>query len=504
MLTEMGLHLGFQRVPTHDPVVLLVAIDGAGDLAQISTCVEILIRGNDKEDRFAFAPTRCVLGCLADPPCLRGHRRQSRGFECPSIGSDFTRFRVGRLHELDRFRGCELRLGVAVVRTCRENHQRSQCTDHDGIDERLEARDHTLTNGLVGLRCRVGDRGRTLTRFGREQRPLDTPHRGVPECTTKERAGRIGAFAAHETGKAALDDQPEHGRDITNVRDEDHEGRDHINGAHQGDNAPGDSTDTLDATEDNQTHKHRQDNARNDLRHLEVGEGDISDIPCLEHVAAGDCRDDHRDHKDPANNRPDGGQTPFSKALLHHEHGPAVRVFRVVRIPIEHGLGDFGHLERHAQNANDPHPHDRARATQRHSNRDTRDVAKPHRRRQSRRQRLEVIDRSRVIVIVVLTPHDGNPVRQGLVLAEDRPEGEDDARNEQCVHRIVREENPIDAIDQVIQCHLAPAEMLGWCLKTNAIFSQYHTECNLSPDLLASSHVVTARYFGPDPCAACA
>lgn len=33
--------------------------------------------------------------------------------------------------------------------------------------------------------------------------------------------------------------------------------------------------------------------------------------------------------------------------------------------------------------------------------------------------------------------------------------------------------------------------MLGWCLKTNAIFSQYPTECNLSLDLLASAYVVT-------------
>src|SRR5690606_30443955 len=78
----------------------------------------------------------------------------------------------------------------------------------------------------------------------------------------------------------------------------------------------------------------------------------------------------------------------------HDVHRAAVRVLRVRRIAEQHRLRDLGHLERHADRADDPHPEQRARTAERDRDRDARDVAKADGRGERGRQRLEVIDRA--------------------------------------------------------------------------------------------------------------
>jgi hypothetical protein len=101
-----------------------------------------------------------------------------------------------------------------------------------------------------------------------------------------------------------------------------------------------------------------------------------------------------------------------------------VRIVGIVGIAIEHRQRDFGQLDGHAEKSDNPHPEDRARSAERNRKSDATDIAEADSARKCRRECLEVIDRARIVGVVVHTPNDGGPVRQGAILREATPDRE--------------------------------------------------------------------------------
>ena len=142
---------------------------------------------------------------------------------------------------------------------------------------------------------------------------------------------------------------------------------------------------------------------------------------------------------------------PLLEPAEGHEHRSAVRIVRVIRIPEEHGLGHLGGLERHADDADDPHPEDGPGATDRDRDRDTTDVAEPDRGRESRRERLEVADGTGIVGVVVATGGDGDAVGQGTPLADAAPEREEQSDGEHGVEDPVGPDDSRDRFDEVVE-----------------------------------------------------
>ena len=113
-----------------------------------------------------------------------------------------------------------------------------------------------------------------------------------------------------------------------------------------------------------------------------------------------------------------------SAGLADDPHRAAVRVVRIVGVAVEHRQRHFGQLDRHAEEADDPHPEHGARPAKRDGQRDAADVAEADRRRQRRRQGLEVIDRAGIVRVVVLAADHVIAVGQRAVLAEAAPDRE--------------------------------------------------------------------------------
>ena len=142
---------------------------------------------------------------------------------------------------------------------------------------------------------------------------------------------------------------------------------------------------------------------------------------------------------------------PIRQRLADDPHRSAVRIVRVTGVPVEHRQRDFGGLERHAEEADHPHPEHGARSTQADGQRHTADVAEANRGRQRGRQGLEVIDGTGVCWIVVAAAQYVQAVGQRTELAEARPEREDDSRAEhEKQDRVVPEER-IGGIEKAVK-----------------------------------------------------
>ncbi len=100
-------------------------------------------------------------------------------------------------------------------------------------------------------------------------------------------------------------------------------------------------------------------------------------------------------------------------------------IVRIVRVAVEHGQGDFGELDRHAEDAHDPHPENGTGTTERDRERDAPDIAQADGGGERGGKCLEMIDGSGIVGIVVAAAKYQDAVSQRPVLAEAAPDRED-------------------------------------------------------------------------------
>ena len=226
-----------------------------------------------------------------------------------------------------------------------------------------------------------------------------------------------------------------------------------IDGDHEWHERSRHPADPVNAAENHQADDDRQRNARNDVGYTEVKLGHVAHVPGLEHVAAGDHRDQQRDAEQAADQLAEfllPGRA-IAERLADDPHRAAVRIVGVAGIPVEHCQRDFDGLERHAEETDHPHPEHRARSAQADGERHTADVAETNRRRQRGRQRLEVIDGARVRRIVVAAAQYVQAVRQRTELAEARPEREGDPRAEHEKQDCVVPEESVGGFEKAVK-----------------------------------------------------
>ena len=137
--------------------------------------------------------------------------------------------------------------------------------------------------------------------------------------------------------------------------------------------------------------------------------------------------------------------------MAHDEHGSAVWIVRIQGVPEDHRLGDFHRLEGHSGKTDDPHPENGAGPSQRDGHRDAADVAESNRGRERRRQRLEVVDRSGVIGVVVLSPNDLDAVGQRNPRRETGPDQQKGTDPEDDQKDVVMPENVVDVRQDSIE-----------------------------------------------------
>ena len=414
----------FNGFPVDDQDSVFVD-DRAVQTMQIVSAAKVGVRLDDRKNQFSFDPFTLVP------------RRNSLGFQAPFAERDRHHL---RRHVVSRFH-------TAVPHTGGQDHQRRKSTDDQRIDKRLETGDYAFAHRLIGLRRRVGDGRRTLARFVREQRALHAVHEGVAHGATDKRPGRFVG------GERRYENQLEHAEDLVGVDEQDIGAGEQVKRDHDRHQPPGDRADALDPADDDRADQYREDNAANPTGNAEIGLGNFADVPGLEHVAAGNCRDQQGDAKNRANNFAKPGQAGvhFCQAFRRDPHRPAMRIVRIVGVPVEHRQGDLGQLDRHPEEPDHPHPEDRTRPAESDGERDATDVAQADGRRQGRGQRLKMVDRARIVRIVVTPPQDMETMGQGDVLAEPGPNGKNDAGKKHEKQHVVVPDDTVDSSEYLVE-----------------------------------------------------
>jgi hypothetical protein len=111
--------------------------------------------------------------------------------------------------------------------------------------------------------------------------------------------------------------------------------------------------------------------------HTEIQLGHVAHVPGLEHVAAGDDRNQQREAKQAADQLAElllPGRT-FAECLADDPHRAAMRVVGVAGVPVEHRQCDFDGLECHAEETDHPHPEHGSGPAEADRNRHATDVA---------------------------------------------------------------------------------------------------------------------------------
>ena len=139
------------------------------------------------------------------------------------------------------------------------------------------------------------------------------------------------------------------------------------------------------------------------------------------------------------------------QALADNPHRPAVRIVRILCVAVEHRQRHFGQLDCHAEETHDPHPEHGTRAAQGDRDSNAADVTQAYRRRQRSGQSLKVVDRARVVRVVIAATNDVNSMGQCPVLGKTAPDGEYDACPKQHEQHGVVPDNRIDCAQETIQ-----------------------------------------------------
>jgi len=193
--------------------------------------------------------------------------------------------------------------------------------------------------------------------------------------------------------KGAFKDDAERRRNLTEVGEQDDQGRTHIDPGHQGHNLLGYLGDGLDTTNDNGTDNGGQDQPKQPtgLGEYPKGIGDhLMGLVALKHIPTAQRAQDAHDGKQHCKHFAEPRLALVCQTLAQVVHGPAGNVAIGKFDTIFDAEGTFGELGGHAKQPGDDHPEGGTGPSQADRNRDTGDIAQPHGTGQGRGQRLEV------------------------------------------------------------------------------------------------------------------
>ena len=274
-----------------------------------------------------------------------------------------------------------------------DGHGRQRAND-DGVGKDLKDAVQALLDGALGIGRRVRDGRGAEARFIGEGASAQTPDDGLLE---RDAAGRAAEGLGCE-GRA--EDLGEGRADVASVAEDDDEGEDDIEDAHDRDELLGHRADTLDAAEEDHADQARDHKAENEVQQLPLPfcRGDegvdgvverADDGVDLRHVAdaeGGDGREHAEQHADPL--------PVLAEAILDVVHRAADPVALGVTFPVLDGECDLGILDDHAEQRREPQPEHRAVAAEGDGLRGADDIAGADRRGQRRRDSLQGRDRT--------------------------------------------------------------------------------------------------------------
>ena len=263
------------------------------------------------------------------------------------------------------------------------------------------------------------DRRTALPRLVAEQAAADAPHH-----RHHERADAAADQRCRSEG--LLEDQ----RHVPGKRAEVHEKNDqrsgYIQAGHCGRQDRGHLADSADAANDYQSDKGGEDQRRVDGRNAELALDLIGECIGLVHASTAERADgraagEQQRHPFPALAEP-------QLDVVHRAAGD-----RAIRIDLamSYGQGALDILQRHAEEGGEPHPEERARASQPDAYRHAGDIADADRRRKGCRQRLEVLEITLILGVVVAAEGDVDSMPEAAHLDQRQPHSHEQSGAEQ-------------------------------------------------------------------------
>ena len=194
-------------------------------------------------------------------------------------------------------------------------------------------------------------------------------------------------------GESAAENGSKDFRHPADMHDQNDESAEHIGNCHERHEFLRDCRDTLDAADDNQCGKDHQNDTRNiggDSEHLVQVGADRVDLAHVADTERGDGAEHTEKHcQNSADLLASGFGTETVVQIVHSSAAPLADFVFTAVIDTQHVFGEVCH---HAEERDDPHPEDRARAARDDGRRDTGDITCTDRRRQSCTQTLELAD----------------------------------------------------------------------------------------------------------------
>ena len=276
-----------------------------------------------------------------------------------------------------------------------------QRADDDGVGEDLKDAVQALLDGALGIGRRVRDGRGAEARLIGEGASAQAPDDGLLE---RNAAGR----AAEGLGREGCAEDLGEGRaDVAGVAEDDDEGEDDIENAHDRDELFGHRADALDAAEEDHADQARDHKAENEVQQLPLPfcRGDegvdgvverADDGVDLRHVAdaeGGDGREHAEQHADPL--------PVLAEAVFNVIHRAADPVALGVTFPVLDGERDLGILDDHAEQRREPQPEHCAVAAEGDGLRGADDVASADRRGQRRGNGLQWGDGARAGLLLL-------------------------------------------------------------------------------------------------------
>ena len=250
--------------------------------------------------------------------------------------------------------------------------------DDDRVDEHADHGDDTLVMRVFDVSERVGMRRGAHAGFVREQAALGALRDGCPDA--EEGAAQTGGRV-----EGALEDEGKGIGEVAGVHDEHDDGTADVEDGHDGHELLGDGCEAVQVADEDETGEHSDDEADQPGRNAECVVHGLTDGVGLDHGADDAERDDGSNREEHSEELAaaalEGGGDVVSRAAV----GLAFLVddLRLLR---ENGLGV---VRRHAEQRDDPHPEDRARAADEDRTACADDVAGADLRGNGRCERLE-------------------------------------------------------------------------------------------------------------------
>ena len=242
---------------------------------------------------------------------------------------------------------------------------------------------------------------------------------------------RLGDGIAHGPGtrlldtEGRLDDESQNPGQLTDVHDHHEQRHQDVSQRHEGHHQLGETGDAADAAEDDEAGEHHQGQTAHPVGDAEGdvhGQADGVGLHRVEHQTEGQQQAEGEDHSHPAH----------AKAALHVVGGAAPVVAILILDLVELGQGALHEGGGHADEGDQPHPEDGARATQIDGDGHTGQIARPDAGRQAGTQSLEGGDAGAVGFATVA--QDREHVAEVADLDKTQAEGKEDTDPDQQVN----------------------------------------------------------------------